>query len=254
MKKVSEVFTGNHKVLNIYITAGYPLLESTVSLITKLDKAGVDLIEVGMPYSDPLADGPTIQYSSEVALANGMNLTALFEQLSAVKGKINCPLILMGYFNQLLQYGVETFLNSAAEAGVGALIIPDLPMDVYEERYKAMFEKYNMEISFLVTPLTSDERIEKAARLSSAFLYVVSQTSITGQNSKMNEIQTNYFTKIHSMALKSNTLIGFGIHDQTTFDIACQYSHGAIIGSAFIKALAHEDEDNVIERFIKFKK
>jgi tryptophan synthase alpha chain len=254
MNKVSDVFKDNHKVLNIYITAGYPQLDSTTSLIAKLDKAGVDLIEVGMPYSDPLADGPTIQHSSEVALSNGMNLLILFDQLSSLKGSIKCPLILMGYYNQMLQYGVAEFLKSAAEAGVGALIIPDLPMDEYEAQYVKLFEQYSMQISFLITPFTSDERLERASRLSNAFLYIVSQTSITGNNSIMNESQINYFKRIQQMQLECNSLIGFGIHDENTFDIACQYSQGAIIGSAFIKALANESEECAVEKFANFKK
>ncbi len=253
MNKVSSVFGNHKKILNVYITAGYPQLESTIDLITKLDNAGIDLIEVGMPYSDPLADGTTIQQSSEIALKNGINLLILFDQLKSIKGKISCPLILMGYYNQLLQYGVEPFIVSALEAGVAALIIPDLPMDIYEGEYKKMFETYGMEISFLITPFTTEERIKTADALSSAFVYVVSQTSITGNTSEVQDYQIQYFERIKAMKLKSPRLIGFGIHDKASFDIACNYSDGAIIGSAFIRSLASMDIDATVGRFMALK-
>ncbi len=254
MNKISSVFTNTNNILNIYITAGYPHLDSTAELILKLDNAGTDIIEVGMPYSDPLADGPTIQFSSAMALKNGLTLPILFDQLKSVKGKINCPLILMGYYNQLLQYGVESFLKSAVDAGVHALIVPDLPMDIYETEYKKMFEDYGMEISFLITPFTSDERIKKANALSSAFVYMVSQTSITGNTTSIQDNQIQYFKRIQAMELSTPRLIGFGIHDKASFDIACAYSNGAIIGSAFIRALASMGLQDAVDAFVKFKR
>ncbi len=249
MQKVSSVFNHKKDILNIYLTAGYPHLESTIEIIQKLDAANVDLIEVGIPYSDPLADGETIQKSSEQALKNGMKLHILFDQLASLKGKISTPLILMGYYNQMLQYGPEKFLKQASASGVSAMIIPDLPMPIYEKEYKTMFEKYGIEISFLITPFTSEERIKKADELSTAFVYMVSQTSITGNANQISEQQLDYFNRIKGMTLKSPRLIGFGIYDKATFDTACKYSDGAIIGSAFIRSLAKDGVDGAVEEF-----
>jgi tryptophan synthase alpha chain len=253
MNKVSSIFAHHRNILNVYITAGYPALESTVALITALDKAGADIIEVGMPYSDPLADGATIQQSSEVALKNGMTLPILFGQLKTLKGTIDCPLMLMGYYNQLLQYGVDSFLLSCVDAGIGALIIPDLPMDIYESDYKEMFERHGIEISFLITPFTSEERIKKANDLSSAFIYMVSQTSITGNASVINDQQIKYFERINLMDLSTPRLIGFGIHDKASYDTACLYSNGAIIGSAFIRALGTMSAEHAIQKIVGLK-
>jgi tryptophan synthase alpha chain len=250
--KVSEVFNHKKNILNIYITAGFPTLGSTITLIEKLDALDVDLIEVGIPYSDPLADGTTIQQSSELALKNGMNLALLFEQIASLKDKINTPLILMGYYNQMLQFGPEKFLQAAQNAGVSAFIIPDLPMPIYEKEYKDLFQKYNIEISFLITPFTSDARIIKAAELSTAFVYMVSQTSITGNANDISEEQIQYFERINAMNLATPRLIGFGIHDKATFDNACEHSSGAIIGSALIRALkADNNLEEVVTSFVE---
>ncbi len=227
-------------VLNIYFTAGHPTLESTEVIIKALADSHVDLIELGMPYSDPLADGPTIQKSSEVALKNGQTIHNIFQNVKNVRATHNIPIILMGYFNQMLQYGVEKFLSEAHQSSIQGLIIPDMPMEIYERDYQFLFEKHHMEISFLVTPMTSEARIRQADKLSSAFLYIVSQSSITGKSGGISEEQLAYFNKIKSMNLQSPSLIGFGIHDKATLDIANQYSHGAIVGSAFIRTL----EDN----------
>lgn len=240
------------KILNVYFTAGYPSLNDTTDIICGLSDAGVDLIELGMPYSDPLADGLTIQQSSETALKNGMNLTLLFSQVKAARSKTEVPIIAMGYYNQLLQYGVEKFLKDASGAGINGMIIPDLPMPVYEREYVPLFEKYDLSISFLISPMTSEERIHQADRLSSAFIYVVSQSSITGKSDDITPQQKAYFSRIKNLNLSSPTLIGFGIHDQNTFDIACYYSHGAIVGSAFIRALNSElPIQNRINNFVK---
>jgi len=227
-------------VINIYLTAGFPSLNSTVDIIKILSEKAVDLIELGMPYSDPLADGPTIQQSNEAALRNGQTIKLLFSQVTEVRKYTSIPIIIMGYYNQMLQYGEETFLAAAQKAGVNGLIIPDLPMDIYEAKYQAIFEKYDIEISFLVTPMTSDERIQQADRLSSGFIYIVSQSSITGKKGSISDEQIRYFDKIKDMKLNSPTLIGFGIHDSETFNTAASYSNGGIIGSAFIRALAQK--------------
>ena len=238
------------EILNVYCTAGYPSLDSTVTVLKSLSDQGVDLIELGMPYSDPLADGETIQRSSQIALQNGLSLDTLFAQVQEARQETQVPIIAMGYYNQMLQYGVERFLSSAQESGIQGLIIPDIPMDIYERDYLELFEKYNMEISFLITPLTSDERIRQAGRLSSAFIYVVSQTSITGKSGDISDEQKRYFERIENMNLDSPRLIGFGIHDKTTYNVACDNSHGAIVGSAFIRALDADNIEGSVENFV----
>ncbi len=239
-------------ILNVYFTAGYPQLNDTSNIILGLAEAGVDLIELGMPYSDPLADGFTIQQSSETALRNGMNLKLLFSQVEEARESTQIPIIAMGYYNQLLQYGVEKFLQHASSAGINGMIIPDLPMNEYQEDYVDLFSKYNLSISFLISPMTSDERIIQADKLSSAFIYVVSQSSITGKSEDITEKQKSYFSRIKKMGLESPTLIGFGIHNNNTYRIACDYSHGAIVGSAFIRALDNDlPLKERINRFIK---
>ena len=240
------------RVLNVYFTAGYPTLDSIPTIIQALDESGVDLIELGMPYSDPLADGVTIQNSSSIALKNGLNLKILFEQIEVARKHSSIPIIMMGYFNQLLQFGVEDFLRIASEKGVDGMIIPDLPMDIYERDYQSLFEKYNISISFLISPMTSDERILQADKLSSAFIYVVSQSSITGKKGEISAQQKAYFQRINEMGLQSPRLIGFGIHDQQSFDTACAHSDGAIVGSAYIRALSDsQDLVATTQSFIK---
>lgn len=224
-------------ILNVYFTAGHPTLDSTEIIIKSLAENDVDIIELGMPYSDPLADGPTIQKSSEIALKNGQTITNIFQNVKNVRVTHNIPIILMGYFNQMFQYGTEKFLSDAHDAGIQALIIPDMPMEIYERDYAQMFKKYKMEVSFLITPMTSDARIWQADRLSTAFLYVVSQSSITGKQGGISDEQILYFNRIKAMNLQSPSLIGFGIHDRMTRNIADEYSNGAIVGSAFIRIL-----------------
>lgn len=233
--KTIQEKSGN--VLNVYFTAGYPQLESTTEVICSLAASGADLIELGMPYSDPLADGTTIQQSSEAALKNGVTLDLIFDQVKAARQTTDIPIIMMGYYNQMLQYGPDRFLQQVADAQVQGLIIPDLPMNEYEARYLAAFETAGIGISFLITPLTSDERIRQADRLSTAFVYMVSQTSITGKTGGISDDQLAYFDRIDSMGLETPRLIGFGIHDHATYRIACDHSDGAIIGSAYIRAL-----------------
>ena len=247
MNRIDQLFAKKQKnILNIYTTAGYPQLADTIDVVLALEKAGADLVELGMPYSDPLADGPTIQNSSAVALKNGMTLDLLFKQVVEIRKQSQLPLVLMGYLNQMLQYGTEKFLTACQVSGVDGLIIPDLPMDIYEAQLKDTINQHGLGISFLVTPQTSDERIQKADTLSTSFLYVVSQSSITGGSSDIKDDQINYFNKLDQLKLSSPRLIGFGIHDKTTFDTACQYGQGAIIGSAFIRHLAAEGVRGVV--------
>lgn len=249
--RIEELFknkAGN--ILNVYFTAGHPKLEDTIEIINTLADLDVDLIEIGMPYSDPMADGETIQNSSQKALKNGMNLKLLLNQIKEVRKWTSVPLIIMGYFNQMLQYGEERFLQEASEAGVDGLIIPDLPIDVFKRDYKMLFEKYNVTMSFLITPETSDQRIKEADETGSGFLYVVSKSSITGSSSSISDRQKAYFNHINSLQLKTPRLIGFGIHNKDTYETACDYSQGAIIGSAFIRAL--EKEGTLSEKISHF--
>jgi len=251
MNRINKVFQDKgQNILNVYFTAGHPELSDTSKVATALTDNGVDLIELGMPYSDPLADGETIQNSSMRALKNGMTLEILFQQVSDFRSEHETPIILMGYLNQVMQYGKEKFMAKCAEVGIDGLILPDLPMDIYIEEYQSLLEKHNISISFLVTPQTSDERIKMADELSTGFIYVVSQSSITGKTGDISNKQQEYFNHINSMKLSSPTLIGFGIHDKTTYDVACANSKGAIIGSAFIRAL--EGDGNVEDKVSNF--
>lgn len=243
MASIQHLFANKKsRVLNIYFTAGYPHLDSTVDIIRSLDRAGVDLIEVGMPYSDPLADGPTIQKSSQIALQNGMTLHLLFEQLAEARRYSSTPLILMGYFNQVMQYGESAFLERCKAVGVDGLILPDLPLIEYERRYKTLFEQYDLSISFLITPQTDEHRIRKIDELTRGFIYMVSDAAITGAKQGISDKQIAYFEKIEAMQLQHPRLIGFGISNRESFYTACQYANGAIIGSAYIQALSNGAE------------
>lgn len=246
MNKIQKVFTNNSQnILNIYFTAGYPKLNDTAEIIKKLENAGVDIIELGIPYSDPLADGLTIQESSSIALKNGINLNLIFDQLASLKDDCKPAIVMMGYFNQFLQFGIDKLIAKSIASGIDGFIIPDLPMIQYEQKYKTKFEEANLSISFLVTPETSTERIKLADKLTSGFLYVVAQSSITGNVNDISNEQKAYFERIQNMNLKSPKLIGFGIHDKSTFDNACQYADGAIIGSAFIRHLKQHGIENI---------
>jgi tryptophan synthase alpha chain len=238
--KINKLFkTNKNGLLNIFYTAGYPNLDSTVLLAQYLDRAGIKIVEIGMPFSDPLADGTTIQHSSEVALENGMNLDLLFEQVEEITNTTNLSIIMMGYLNQLMSVGVEKFLETCSRVGVCGLIIPDLPMDIYEKDYQAIFNKYEIDISFLITPRTSEARIKLADSLSTGFLYMVADNSITGgATMEFSEGQLEYFKRISSMNLASPILIGFGIKTANQFNITCDYVNGSIIGSEFIRMLS----------------
>lgn len=249
--RLENTFKEKKDILNVYLTAGYPSLNDTVEVVQQLASNGVDMVEIGMPFSDPLADGPTIQHSSEVAIKNGITLALIFEQVAEIRKTVQIPIILMGYYNQLLQYGVEQFVRKATEVGVDGLIIPDLPLDIYQQEYKALFEQHDLKMSFLITPQTTDERVMEIAKESNAFLYVVSSYAITGGKSEIEEYQTNYFKKIIDLDIKTPKLIGFGISNAETFSKACEYADGAIIGSAFIKALSSgTDLKTSINQFI----
>jgi len=243
MNRLNQLFSvKKENLLSIYYTAGFPELNTTVDIAEALEKGGADFLEIGFPYSDPTADGPTIQHSSQTALDNGMNLNLLFEQLKTLRQRVSVPVLLMGYFNPVIQYGVERFCKKAAEVDVDGIIVPDLPMYEYENLYKQYFLGNNLSNIFLVTPQTSEERIRKIDALSQSFIYLLSSSSITGKNLKVSDTIEQYFERIKSLELNNPTVIGFGISSHTAFAKACAYANGAIVGSAFVKMLATEKD------------
>ncbi len=250
MNRIQQKLQGDKKLLSIYFSAGFPSLNDTVSIIQDLEKNGVDFIEIGLPFSDPLADGPTIQESSTIALRNGMTTEILFNQLKDIRTSVNIPLIIMGYFNPMLQYGVEAFCAKCAEIGIDGLIIPDLPLDVYEREYKAIFEKHGLLNIFLITPQTGDDRIRQIDAASNGFIYMVSSAGVTGSQSGFGNTQEDYFNRIAKMNLNNPQIVGFGIKDKETFNQATKTAKGAIIGSAFIKHL-NTTGINEIANFVK---
>jgi tryptophan synthase alpha chain len=237
MSKLELVFKEKSKrILNVYCTAGYPSLDSTMKVMTSLQENGADIIELGMPYSDPLADGEVIQVSSIKALANGMNIAVLFEQIKDMRKSISIPVILMGYMNPILQYGFENFCKKAKEVGVDGLILPDLPLFEFEQSYGKIITENNLDFIFLVTPETPVDRIKKLDSLSNGFLYAVSSSATTGKDKDFNVV-AQYLQKLQAMQLKNPILVGFGIKDKATFDAATLHTQGAIIGSAYIQQL-----------------
>ena len=250
MNRIDKKLREEGKLLSIYFTAGFPNLNDTADIIIKLQESGVDIIEIGLPFSDPLADGPTIQDSSMSAINNGMNTDILFNQLKDIRDRVSIPLIIMGYFNPILQYGVEKFCKKCNEIGIDGLIIPDLPIDYYLENYKSIFEQNKLYNMFLIAPQTSDERIRKIDSISKGFIYMVSSSSITGSKNSFSSEQINYFERIEKMNLNTPRIIGFGVGNKETFNATVNYSKGAIIGSAFIKNL-HENGIDSIDSFIK---
>ena len=250
MNRINQKLQEDKKLLSIYFTAGYPNIDDTASIIQNLEQNGVDMIEIGLPFSDPLADGPTIQASSTQALKNGMTTEVLFNQLKGIRNSVNIPLIIMGYFNPMLQYGVEAFCATCQEIGIDGLIIPDLPVDVYNDEYKATFEKYGLINVFLITPQTSDKRISYIDSISNGFIYMVSSASTTGAQTGFGDEQTAYFERIANMNLKNPQVVGFGISNNETFTQATKYAKGAIIGSAFVKHVTNEGIDS-IDSFVK---
>lgn len=250
MNRINQKLQENKKLLSIYFTAGYPNLNDTVSIIEELEKNGVDMVEIGLPFSDPLADGPTIQESSTQAIENGMTTQKLFEQLATIRETVQIPLLIMGYFNPMMQYGVEKFCQKCQEVGIDGLIIPDLPVEEYLAEYKEIFEKYDLQNVFLITPQTSKERILQIDSISNSFIYMVSTAAITGGQSGFGEVQMNYFERISKLNLKNPQIIGFGISNSETFEQATLHQKGAIIGSAFIKFL-HTHAIYKIGEFVK---
>ena len=250
MNRIQSKLQEDKKLLSIYFTAGYPNINDTVSIIEDLEKNGVDMIEIGLPFSDPLADGPTIQKSSTQALRNGMTTEKLFQQLKDIRKTVKIPLIIMGYFNPILQYGVEEFCKKCEEIGIDGLIIPDLPVDIYSEKYQAIFEKHKLVNVFLITPQTSEDRIRFIDSISNGFIYMVSSASVTGSTSGFGQDTKAYFKRINDLKLKNPQVVGFGINDNQSFKIATEYSNGAIIGSAFIKHLNKNGIGNISE-FVK---
>jgi len=251
MNRLNQLFnTKKDNLLSIYYTAGYPELNTTVDIAEALEKAGVDFLEIGFPYSDPVADGQTIQHSSQRALDNGMTLNVLFEQLKDLRKRVTIPILLMGYVNPIVQFGVERFCKMAAAVGVDGVIVPDLPMYEYEKMYSRFFIDNDLSNIFLVTPQTSEERILKIDELSNSFIYLLSSSSITGGNLNISANIEDYYKRIKAMQLKNPAIIGFGISDNKSFNKACQFAAGAIVGSAFVKHLSTESYLQNIPDFV----
>lgn len=252
MSRIQDLFDRKkQRVLNVYCTAGYPELNSTIDIILALEQSGADLVELGMPYSDPLADGAIIQASSSKAIQNGMSIAVLFEQLKTLRSNTEIPLILMGYMNPVLQYGFEKFCTDAAAVGVDGLILPDLPEYEYETMYGSVIKANGLDFIFLVTPETSEARIRKLDELSKGFLYAVSSSATTGNEKDFTQVGS-YLQRLQSMQLKNPFLVGFGIKDKASFDAACAYANGAIIGSAYIKALGQAGNiSSLTQQFLK---
>ena len=248
MNRIDQVFQNNKDILSIYFTAGFPDKNDTIEIVKELDKSKVDMIEIGLPFSDPLADGPTIQKSSEKAIKNGMTTDLLFTQLNELRIITDIPVIIMGYFNPILQYGFEKFCKKCNEVGIDGLIIPDLPANIFEAYYNDITENFDLNVMFLITPQTSVNRINTIDKLSNGFIYMVSSYSVTGARDSFDDYQIDYFNRIKKMKLSNPLLIGFGIGNKSTYDSACKFSHGAIIGSAFIKYI----EKNGVRKTVNF--
>jgi tryptophan synthase alpha chain len=246
MNRIEELFQRKKKeVLSIFYTAGFPRLEDTVTIAIELEKSGADMIEIGIPFSDPIADGPVIQESNTVALANGMKLQILLEQVRQMRQSVTLPIVLMGYLNPILQYGVERFCEKASAYGVDGVILPDMPMIEFEKTYEPLFLKHHLLNTFLISPTTSEERIRKIDRATKGFTYAVSSSSTTGAKNIFEEEQEKYFQKLQQMNLNNPYLIGFGISNNNTFSTACKFANGAIVGSAFISHVQKHSSKNI---------
>jgi tryptophan synthase alpha chain len=238
MNKIKELFSAKSSgILSVYYTAGFPGRDDTGSILLSLQAAGADLVEVGIPFSDPIADGPTIQASNKKAIDNGITVIKIFQQIKEVTDRINIPVLLMGYLNPIYQFGIPEFCREAAGAGISGLIIPDLPMQEYVDHYKTIFEKSGLLNIFLISPMTSPERVRMIDRESGGFIYMVSSSSTTGVRQGLTDDQVTYFERIRNMNLKNPVLVGFGISGHGEFRKVCRYAQGAIIGSAFIKII-----------------
>lgn len=245
MNRIDQLFRYKpHHILNLYYTAGFPATGDTLPILESLQAAGADMAEIGIPFSDSLADGPVIQLANEASLAQGMSLKRLFSQLKDMRSSVKIPVILMGSLNPVLQYGMEAFLKMCRTTGVDGVILPDLPVDEYEKHYAALFAAHGIHAVFLVTPETSDDRLRKIDAVTGGFLYAVSSSSTTGTEQDFAR-QEIYFKKLHDMHLSHPVLVGFGIRDRSTFEAACRYTHGAIIGTAFINLLREHQADRV---------
>lgn len=251
--RITSLFASKKKdILSVFYTAGFPKLGDTVSVAAELEKAGADIIEIGIPFSDPVADGPTIQQSNKVALENGMNVKLLLEQVIEIRKTVKIPIILMGYLNPVMQYGVEKFVKNAAKAGVDGLILPDMPVYEFEEQYKRVFEENNMCNTFLISPTTADDRIKRIDAMTEGFIYAVSASSTTGAKKDFSDEQVTYFKRLSDLKLKNPILIGFGISDRSTFSKASSFGNGAIVGSAFITLLGNSKNlSDDIGKFVK---
>lgn len=253
MNRIKKVVTEKKSgILNVFYTAGYPYLNSTKDIGLYLQEAGADIIEIGIPFSDPIADGPVIQESNKLALENGMTLKILLQQVKELREKVKLPVMLMGYINPILQYGIEDFCRDATAAGVDGVILPDMPMDEYQTEYKTTFEKYGLSNTFLISPTTSEQRIRQIDDATDGFIYAVSASSTTGAKKGFDPEQESYFKRLQSLNLKNPFLIGFGISDYQTLSKASEYGAGAIVGSAFISMLKEsKDLKNDILKFVR---
>ncbi|MEA4950265.1 MAG: tryptophan synthase subunit alpha [Petrimonas sp.] len=253
MNRIDKLFQqGKNNILSVYFTAGYPNLNDTVPVIQSLEKNGVELIEIGIPFSDPMADGPVIQTSGTEALKNGMSLRVLFRQLSQIRSSVQIPLVLMGYLNPILQFGFNEFCSEAQRCGIDGVIIPDLPFAEYMKEYKAVAEKHGLHIIMLITPQTSDERIRLIDSNTGGFIYMVSSASVTGARNTFSDADLAYFSRVNAMQLQHPRLIGFGISNRDTFEAACKNASGAIIGSKFVSLLGSEKSvDDAVEKLKK---
>ena len=251
MNRINQLFAKKkNNVLSIYYTAGFPGLEDTVPIAQALAEAGVDMLEIGFPYSDPVADGPVLQESSKLALENGMTLEKLFDQLKALRKTVDIPVLLMGYVNPVLQYGVERFCSDCVASGVDGCIIPDLPLKEYQQHYQAIFEQHGLSNIFLVTPHTADARIREIDAISNGFIYLLSSAATTGKALQVSEGTSAYFSRIKAMGLKNPLVVGFGIGDRGTFDAACAHAQGAIVGTAFVKTLKNGFTEERVKDFV----
>lgn len=250
MNRIDTLFQSKKNILSVFYTAGFPSLNDTGVIAKALEEAGADLIEIGIPFSDPIADGPTIQSSNKIALDNGMTVSLLLKQVKEIRKSVSLPIILMGYLNPVFQYGVEKFCREAAANGVDGLILPDMPLEEYESEYKPVMDELNLCNVFLLSPTTSEDRIRKIDSLSRGFIYAVSSSSTTGAKGDFTIEQENYFKRVKAMQLKNPFLIGFGVSSGNTFSTACRYGAGAIVGSAFINVL--KDSDNLKGDIIAF--
>ena len=241
MNRITNLFeTKKAGILSVYFTAGYPQLNDTTTILRELEAQGVNMVEVGIPFSDPMADGHVIQESSTVALRNGMSIRLLFQQLKEIRQTVQIPIILMGYLNPIMQYGFEAFCQSCVEVGVDGMIIPDLPYADYMADYKAIADQYDLKMIMLITPETSEERVRLIDAHTSGFIYMVSSAATTGAQQSFNEQKQAYFRRINAMNLRNPRLVGFGISNKATFEAAASNSSGAIIGSKFVQLLKSE--------------